>query len=84
MVFCKTICDVCENEFEFENPRRNPQILAVTPLMLTGQNFLLTEQKLCLPEHCSLFNGIPLKKPICLETNFRTHTLDLLVPYIHT
>ena len=33
---------VCEDKFEFKNPKRNPQILAAPHLTLTEQNFVLT------------------------------------------
>ena len=43
--FClKKLTKMCEDIFEFENPRHNLQILAAPHLALTEQNFLLTEQ----------------------------------------
>ena len=37
------IIHVCEDKYEFENPRRNPYILAAPNLALTEQTLLLTE-----------------------------------------
>ena len=40
----KLLC-VCEDKFEFENPRHNPLVLATPHLALKDQNFLLTKTK---------------------------------------
>ena len=34
---------VCEDKFEYENPRRKPKMLTEPHLALTAQNFLLKE-----------------------------------------
>ena len=64
---------VYDDEFEFENPRRNPKNLAAPHLELSEQNFLLTEQNLYLTKHYYLFNGIHLNKPTYLGANFVTY-----------
>ena len=69
--------NVCQDKLEFENPRRNPYILAAPHLPLTEHNFFLTEQNLPLTEHCKLFNSIHMNKPTCLGANFVTNTLGL-------